>query len=191
MSYRTQVGEGSSFPPTPSLRLVSRVTKKSMSCGHPRPVPSLSLSHSVHPSLYLTPSIPLYLTPSIPLYLASSLSISPHPSLSLLVLLTISLHPLYLSSSPAHYLTPTIPLSISSRPPLYLTSSIHPPYLTHPYFILYFIYLLSIFYPISFHPIPYYLIHSPFLSMSYPPLVAFAVLFAFLCGYLLFPIPLS
>lgn len=68
------------------------VTKKSMSCGHLRPVPSLPLSHAI-------------------------LSISPRPP---------------------HYLAPSSSL-----------------YLTHPYFILYFIYLLSIFHPISFHPISF------------------------------------
>lgn len=54
-------------------------------------------------------------------------------------------------SRPSLYLTPSslsllVPLTISLRPPLYLT---------HPYFILYFIYLLSIFHPISFHPISF------------------------------------
>lgn len=85
-------------------------------------------------------------------------------------------------SRPSLYLTPSslsllVPLTISLRPPLSI-SPIHTSF-----------YILSIFYPyfIPSHFIPS---HSPFLSMS-PRLVAFAVLFAFLCGYVLFPIPLS
>ncbi len=112
-------------------------------------------------------SHPCSLSHSIPLYLV--------PSSSLFYF--VHHLSLYLASSPPISLSHSVPLSILP-PPISLSHSVPLSILPHP--------SLSHSIPLTI-PSPS---HYPFLYMSYPPLVAFAV-FTLLCGYLLFPIPLS